>query len=446
MRTSSLLFSFLLSAASASAQWQPVAGNPILIGTEMSDAHLDAVDAQTAWFANTFYYVPPFTTRISRTTDGGQTWQNVGPAAPATGRFTRGVVEALDAQHAWVINEYTRPDDSQVAQLYYTADGGSTWSARTLPAVAVRVDMLRFFSTTEGTLLDQETGALYRTTDGGVSWQQPSSAPALQANQRLSGLYATDGVLWATVYSPSIKPLAVWTSPDRGLSWQVKPLPAQAPLYGQAVFRDVRHALLLPSGAGGPCYATADGGQSWQVVASPPVSARTATAIPGSRAYIVGTNFHTGYATPDKGSAITYDDGQTWTRLDATKSYLSIQFTSPTAGWQVLSTIAPAVENFVYEGMARYTGLPLATRSSRQSAAVEAFPNPSTTGFVTVKLPTGSGQVRGVRVLDALGRAVYQGTALPADQRLDLRQPGPGTYTLEILTDAGTLRRQLLLQ
>ncbi|AII50647.1 hypothetical protein N008_01440 [Hymenobacter sp. APR13] len=106
----------------------------------------------------------------------------------------------------------------------------------------------------------------------------------------------------------------------------------------------------------------------------------------------------------------------------------------------------PAAEDFSYEGMARYTGLPLATRSSRQLAAVEAFPNPSTTGFVTVKLPAGSGQVRGVRVLDALGRAVYQATALPADQRLDLRQPGPGTYTLEIQTDAGTLRRQLLLQ
>jgi hypothetical protein len=125
---------------------------------------------------------------------------------------------------------------------------------------------------------------------------------------------------------------------------------------------------------------------------------------------------------------------------------MAIQFTSPTSGWQALSTIVPAAEGFQYEGMTRYTGLPLAARSSRQSAALDAFPNPSTTGFVTVKLPTGSGHVRAVRVLDALGRLVYQVAALPADQRLDLRQQSHGTYTLEIQTDTGTLRRQLLLQ
>lgn len=445
MRKFSLLLSFFASAASASAQWQPVA-DPIPLGSVLFAAHLDAIDSQTAWFANTFYFLPPFTTRFSRTIDGGQSWQNVSPAAPATGRLTLGVLEALDAQHAWVINELTRPDGSKIAQLHYTADGGGNWDARSLPAVTARVNMLRFFSITEGALLDQVTGTLYRTTDGGLSWQQQSRFPNLPTGQRIYGLYAAEGILWATVYSASLDPLAIWTSPDRGLSWQVKPLPVSAAPFGEVVFRDARHALLPPVYQGGSCYATADGGLNWQTVSPPPVGARTITAVPGSRAYVIGTNFYNGIATSDKGSAITYDEGQTWTRLDNTNSYKSIRFTSPTSGWQVLSTVVPAVEDFQYEGMTRYTGLPLAARSSRQSVALDAFPNPSTTGFVTVKLPAGSGQVRGMRVLDALGRVVHQAPTLPADQRLDLRQPGPGTYTLEIRTDAGTLRRQLLLQ
>jgi hypothetical protein len=55
MRKFSLLLSFFASAASASAQWQPVA-DPIPLGTSTYAAHLDAIDSQTAWFANTFYF------------------------------------------------------------------------------------------------------------------------------------------------------------------------------------------------------------------------------------------------------------------------------------------------------------------------------------------------------------------------------------------------------
>ncbi|WP_169515074.1 T9SS type A sorting domain-containing protein [Hymenobacter norwichensis] len=170
------------------------------------------------------------------------------------------------------------------------------------------------------------------------------------------------------------------------------------------------------------------------------------TAIPGTRAYIAGAENWIGF-TRTNGSAVTYDDGQTWTILESNNSYLSIQFTSPDAGWHIRASFAAPTWWYEYEGIGRYVGRPLAARAaSTPVVAADVFPNPSPSGTFTVQLPTTAGPISHVRVLDALGRSIYQAAALPADKRLDLSQQSKGVYSLEVQTSTGVVRRKLLVK
>lgn len=438
-----LLYGVGVGSVPALAQWQPVS-NPVNTGIELLAAQIDPIDRQTAWFANSFYFTPPFTVQVSRTTDGGQSWQNVGPAVPGTGRFTIGMLDALDAQHAWVLMQ--RQDAANNAlppELHHTADGGATWTRRGLPAASTGVARLHFRSLTEGLLLDQQLKTIYRTTDGGQTWTAPISLPALGPNEQLFDLQAAGGLLWTQVYNQWAQPVGFWGSTDGGRSWQRQAVPAGSS-WG-VVFRDAQHGL-LPTAAGG-LLATADGGLTWTTATAPPFQLDyqvALTAVPGSTAYVAGAFMHSyPNSAVAKGSAVSTDDGRTWTPLESTHAYQTIRFAGPDAGWAIQADFFGPTVQYMYRGLGRYTGAVLAQQPRRPLLPAEVFPNPSADGRFVVRLP-GAEAPGPVRVLDALGRAVYHAPTLPADQRLDLSRLPKGLYSLEVQTTAGVVRHRLL--
>ena len=452
MRKIFLPLLFLVGSVPALAQWQPV-GNPVPINTRLFNAQLDPIDAQTAWFVNSTLFVAPPSIQISRTIDGGQTWQNISPAAPAVGRYRFGVLEAFDAQHSWVIIEHTTGAGTGVTdalELHYTSNWGSTWTLRPLPTPTTQLGQLRFFSLTEGILVNPATGTLHRTTDGGLTWQLQSTMPVLPTGQRLGQLREISGMIWTTIYNEFRTPVGFWASTDRGFTWRTQALPVISG-YSEVVFRDVQHALLPAPGLVNAMLSSTDGGLTWQNATPPPFSPLpigTLTAIPGTRTYIAGYRYYGPIQALGSGAAVTYDDGQTWTSLGSSSNgYLTIQFTAPDAGWYVRAYIEPAVEDTWYDGTGRYVGSPLATRAtSAQVITADIFPNPSASGVFTVRLPATAGPVSAVRVLDALGRVVYQAASLSANQRLDLSRQPKGVYSLEMQTSSGVVRRKLLVQ
>lgn len=436
-----LLLSLLcgLSSTAALAQWQPVS-TPTGMGTEVVYGQLDAIDGQTAWVINNS--LPPYNIRIWRTTDGGQSWQSTIPTAPANAQFTNGVLEALDAQHAWVLMQYT---NSTQTELHYTADGGQTWTRQVQLYGGCNAGQLRFFNPTDGLMLSGIGGPMLRTTNGGRTWQS-IPGPTLRPGEHLGELQQAPGLLWSTVFTQFDQPVGLCLSTDQGQTWRLQALPTDA--LGGPVFRDALHAL-LPTSQGG-MRATADGGQTWTPTGRPTFQLGlfgSLVAVPGSRTYVAGAHAITGIASA-RGSAISTDDGQTWTPLETTNSYLTIRFTAPDAGWYVRAEVFNGMRyQYLYQAVGRYAGPTLVTASAPARAAVPAdvFPNPSADGHFTLRLPATS-RVRSVRVLDALGRPVYQSPSLPADQRLDLSRQPKGLYALEIQTDAGLVRRKLVWQ
>ncbi|SHK89598.1 hypothetical protein SAMN02746009_01769 [Hymenobacter psychrotolerans DSM 18569] len=203
-----------LSWLPVSARWQPVS-NPAPMNILMTAPQLDAVDAQTAWFCNSG--------NISRTADGGQTWQAAGPSATPGRNLRSGHLEAIDAQRAWLLTAQTNALGTTAApELLYTANGGTTWTTRTLPSTATWQDKMHFFTLSEGILVSYSMGVVHRTTDGGATWQLQRVQPSLAAGYSLFALHEQSDLLWFTVYNPQFHPRrSRLAQPFDGLSHQL---------------------------------------------------------------------------------------------------------------------------------------------------------------------------------------------------------------------------------
>jgi photosystem II stability/assembly factor-like uncharacterized protein len=173
--------------------------------------------------ATTGFIIAGFGTyQLLRTTDSGQTWQNVAPGTPSTFRPTQ--LTFLTAQRGWL----TGIDAGGSAVLYQTVDGGQTWTFLTTLSFLSNAysGPISFATPLRGLLTAGPEN--YVTSDGGLTWTQTSTGPAIFS----SGLFQQTRLL-----------------PGGGGGWSV--------------------------GSVGSLYRTRDYGQSWQSRSSLPPAYRT---------------------------------------------------------------------------------------------------------------------------------------------------------------------------
>lgn len=79
------------------------------------------------------------------------------------------------------------------------------------------------------------------------------------------------------------------------------------------------------------------------------------------------------------------------------------------------------------------------------SMSGSVFPNPCTTGIVTVSVSPEAGEILQVVINDYLGNEQYQSTSIKQGDHLDVSSLPPGTYQLMIVAQHGTITKQLII-
>ena len=268
--------------------------------------------------------------QVLHTADGGQTWQQAIIQMP----FPR-QISFPDSQHGWLLAS-TRPPGgaAESVSVFRTADGGKTWTnvatalfADTTPAGRLpyggQKSGMRFLDSSTGWVTGTVSLAnlawLYVTHDGGSTWHQQSLLiPPGVPSARLSVLTptffsASDGIL-PVIYSDlaTDSPLAttLYTTHDGGTTWSsTAPLPAVLPLLS---FADMQHGWATD---GTLLYSTVDGGNHWLKL-SPGASFRNIAQLDFVSASV---GWAISSTSPTASSLLkTVDGGRSWITISST--------------------------------------------------------------------------------------------------------------------------------
>jgi photosystem II stability/assembly factor-like uncharacterized protein len=260
-----------------------------------------------------------------RTTNGGRSWQHVGPPGTKAPEF-RGL-EAFDRNHAVLMSIGDHPGDFRT---YLTADGGRHWRITNRNSNAQAFyDCMSFFNRRHGLLLSDPVNGRFRiliTTNGGRSWRIDPARNVPQAHSPNEYGFAasnecitTSGSHDAWFGSGGPAGSRVYRSTDGGRHWKVSQTPlhrgASAGVFAVA-FRNGLQGLAIGGDFATPATApralalTADGGRTWTLVGDAPGGYRSgATWVPHS----AGTALAVGLT----GSDITTDGGFSWRQFDS---------------------------------------------------------------------------------------------------------------------------------
>lgn len=275
-------------------------------GQAVDIMYMDMIDENTGWGVGSVFQPEALVEHILRTTDGGHTWQDVSPPQASLLSPEEGITRMrvagyfLDHNTAWVT--YHEMDQTFNFKVWRTFDGGQTWELSELIKEDEVWDSLvhwQFIDANQGWAMlggGAAAGAspvtLLHTTDGGQNWETFFSGSTgdgpLYSGQK-TGMHFLDaqtGLI--TISDPSPKPSLLWTH-DGGRTWerQVVSPPQNPPEfitdYGctaskPQLFSTSFAALIISCNyadkndvyrAKSAIYVTADGGSSWQILASP---------------------------------------------------------------------------------------------------------------------------------------------------------------------------------
>ena len=270
--------------------------------------------------------------QILHTVDGGQTWQQATIQMP----FPR-QISFIDPLHGWVLAAVRPPGGAaEPVGVFRTTDGGKTWAnvATVLFADSTPPGRLPYGGQKSGMrFLDASTGWvtgtvsssnlawLYVTHDGGSTWHQQSllMPPGVPTSQLLllsptffSPVNGFLPVIFSNVNTDSEIATAIYATHDGGKTWQsTTPLPVVLRILS---FADTQH-WWASDGTG--LYSTADGGKRWLKL-SP-------GAIFKNIAQLDFVSDKVGWAisqTTSQASSLlkTVDGGRTWTTIPSTIS------------------------------------------------------------------------------------------------------------------------------
>lgn len=295
--------------------------------------------------------------RLVVTADGGSSWRDVNPPAPTEGTTPANLlsVEFLDPDHGWVavaepFKTASDPGFGRV-DIWRTTDGGQNWAKATLPPAVLhnQGDTLGdvefdFLDPTHGLALITGGAAnaahdsdLYWTADGGRTWSadRPTGSGSDGVEGSVAFTTTNDGVVAGGPIGSGLS-----FTRDGGKTWQSASLSAPAGMagalrfVGRPVFFDARTGLLpvlfeADSGNVTRVYRTTDAGATWGFVSHVPGTGSPEVSIVDQQHWI---------ALDGPEVVRTANAGATWTRAASqppAPSLQGAQFLDPATGWAV---------------------------------------------------------------------------------------------------------------
>jgi len=273
--------------------------------------------------------------RLWVTADGGATWRDATPPggfATASADYLLGIAFA-DAKHGWVaVNEaFTSGTDPTYGRvdIWRTTDEGQTWAKTRLPKARFAIfgeimsgvefdflDATHGFAFQSGNLAKGKNDSdLFWTADGGQTWS--ADRPTGPGNRGIEGSVAfataNDGVVLNGEYG-----VGIIVTHNGGRTWADASLalpagPASAQLFfGRPVYFDGRSGLVsigsqMDASGVTRVFRTSDAGSSWSLAATPPAGAGAMSFLDPQR--------WTAESETDVFS--TLDGGQTWAHSPA---------------------------------------------------------------------------------------------------------------------------------
>jgi len=287
------------------------------------------------------------------TSDGGSSWHDITPPGGFGGSTgdPQGVT-FTDPQNGWVaINEsFTTPSDPGYGRImiWRTTDGGARWAKTELPKAVLNpfgeilpqvqfdfLDATHGFAFLSGNLAKGKNDSdLFYTADGGQTWSadRPTGTGSVGIEGNVAFATANDGVVVNADVGSGIA-----VTHDGGRTWAdaVFAMPSGSAgaqlFFGQPVFADGRIGVVAvdfqsDSGSVTHVYRTTDAGSSWTDV----------EAFPASFSWVSVLDQLDWVAISDTAVRHTDDGGATWTQTGAappTSHAAGPQFVDDMNGW-----------------------------------------------------------------------------------------------------------------